>query len=212
MLVQLVQSQRIFDRPRVPGGDIAVSGTLSGGAGLTGSGGNVSVEGGTGLYGAPGGSVYIGPSAAVMGGNGGPGGKGGDVIIKGGDSTATPGVRSDRRGAFVQKLAECIKEGETIRNSVRIEPGRFRERFVIGRDGDRYYHEPDRHIIDFEQFVRWKTHCATVLNGLIPHENRVHARLGEQFNNLHCGINALHWAIGKLNAIKQALEQDLFDV
>ncbi len=124
---------------------------------------------------------------------------------------AGPVERAERRDSLLRQLGECIEQGESIRGDIRIERGRLRERWVIGRDEGRSYQEPNREIVDGERFVEWRTTCATVLGDLIPTAHPIHGSLPCQFNDLPCGAGQLRWSIAKLRAIKTALQQGFLD-
>ncbi len=121
--------------------------------------------------------------------------------------TTGPVELAERRDSLLRQLDECIEQGESIRGAIRIIRGQLRERFVIGRDDDRYYQEPDREIVDHERFVEWTTNCATVLAQVIPAGHSVHRRLANEFNRLPCSADHLRWGIAKLKAVKGALQQ-----
>ncbi|HEX8372180.1 MAG TPA: hypothetical protein VF585_05345 [Chthoniobacterales bacterium] len=97
------------------------------------------------------------------------------------------------------RFEELIREGQSIRESVKTIPGEYYEDFV----GRMQQHAPTFEM-DWPRVVKWRTHCASLLDQVIP-ENSVHSSVAKDLL-LITKTNQLDWAVNVMCAIAEDIK------
>jgi hypothetical protein len=105
------------------------------------------------------------------------------------------------RQKYAERLAELIRRGEAVPVSNKTITS---DNWVTGKTTSRRVET-----IDWEEFVKWRTNCLTLLDQLLP-SNSVHRVTAEQFKTIKNNRDSLQFGIQFLKAISEDFDQGLF--
>lgn len=105
---------------------------------------------------------------------------------------------------YLDRFDELIYAGETFENNMKTIHGR---RFVNFVQPGHVRQEPDKHVVDWSDFIKWRTNSVSLLSQIIPLEHP-HQKLIENFNKINNSANHLRWGIATLKGLKEDFEKD----
>lgn len=105
---------------------------------------------------------------------------------------------------YIDRFDELINTGENIEKSMKTIPGR---RFNSFAQPDLVRQEPDKHVVDWSDFSKWRINCVSLLSQIVPLEHP-HQKLIENFNKIKNSADHLRWGIATLKGIKEDFEKD----
>lgn len=105
---------------------------------------------------------------------------------------------------YLDRFDELIRAGETIEKHMKTIPGRRFSSFV---QQGRIRQEPDRYVVDWSDFSKWRTNCVSLLSQILP-LGHPHQKLIEDFNKIRNSADHLRWGIATLKGLKEDLEKD----
>lgn len=105
---------------------------------------------------------------------------------------------------YLDRFDELIRLGETIEKNMKTIHGRRFENFV---QPGRVRQEPDKHVVDWSDFSKWRTNSVSLLSQIILLEHP-HQKLIENFNKIKNSADHLRWGIATLKGIKEDFEKD----
>jgi hypothetical protein len=98
---------------------------------------------------------------------------------------------------FLQRFGELISEGEAIHKAIETIPGQYDENYWSGGG----HRRPDRHVVNLQRFVTWRTSCVTLLDQILP-EHHPHRKAVEGLAQISNEKGKLEWGISFLKGIE----------
>jgi hypothetical protein len=105
---------------------------------------------------------------------------------------------------YIARFIELIEVGEMIAGNITTISGRRHQNFVTGE----YRKDPDKHVVDWEAFSKWRTNCISLLSLVIP-QDHVHQSLIKNYNKLSNSGDHVRWGLAAMKGLKEDLEKDL---
>ncbi|MEW6416593.1 MAG: DUF4145 domain-containing protein [Nitrospirota bacterium] len=105
---------------------------------------------------------------------------------------------------YLDRFDELIRVGENIEENMKTIHGRRFSSFV---QPGRVRQEPNKHVVDWSEFSKWKTNCVSLLSQIVPLKHP-HQKLIENFNKIKNLADHLRWGIATLKGIKEDFEKD----
>lgn len=106
---------------------------------------------------------------------------------------------------YIDRFDELIRAGETIEKNMKTISGRRFGSFV---QPERVRQEPDKHVVDWSDFIQWRTNCLSLLSQIIP-VGHAHKKSSDDFGRLTNKLDHLQWGISTLKALKEDFEKGL---
>ena len=106
---------------------------------------------------------------------------------------------------YLDRFDELICTGETIEKNIKTIHGRRFSSFV---QPDRVRHEPDKHVVNWSDFIQWQTNCLSLLSQIIP-VGHAHKKSLDVFGKLTNKLDNLQWGMSTLKALKEDFEKGL---
>jgi hypothetical protein len=105
---------------------------------------------------------------------------------------------------YLDRFDELIHLGKNIEKNMKTIPGRRFSTFV---QPDRVRQEPDKHVVDWSEFSKWRTNCVSLLSQIVSLEHP-QQKLIENFNKIKNSADHLLWGIATLKGLKEDFEKD----
>jgi hypothetical protein len=106
------------------------------------------------------------------------------------------------RQKYAERLAELIRRGEAVPVLSKTITS---ENWVTGMTTSRLVET-----VDWEEFVKWRTNCTTLLDQLLP-TSSAHRVTAERFRTIKNNRDSLQFGIQFLKAVSEDFDQRLFD-
>ncbi len=104
---------------------------------------------------------------------------------------------------YLDRFDELICAGETIEKNIKTIAGRHSESFV---QPGRVRKEPDKHVVDWSDFSRWRTNSVSLLSQIVPLEHP-HQKVIEKFDKIKNSVDHLQWGIATLKGLREDFEK-----
>jgi hypothetical protein len=106
---------------------------------------------------------------------------------------------------YLDRFVDLIMTGESLKKNITTIPGRRFSNFV---NPDRVSKEQDKHIVDWSDFIQWRTNCLSLLSQIIP-VGHAHKKSLDDFGRLKNKLDNLQWGISTLKALREDFEKGL---
>mgnify|MGYP001558099045 FL=1 len=103
---------------------------------------------------------------------------------------------------YLDRFDELIATGEDIQKNKKMIPCRQFRSFVT----ETVRKEPDKHIVDWSDFTKWRTNCLSLLSQVVPSRHPLQKTV-ENFGKITNKIDHVQWGISTLKAFKDDFER-----
>lgn len=108
---------------------------------------------------------------------------------------------------YLARFDGLIAEGERIRGGIKVIAGEWHEPFF---STFKPHKDPDRHVVEWPAFVKWRAQAVSLLDQVIP-ASSAHRTTVDAVKGLRDGRSQVDFLIGTLQAIKDDFEAGMFD-
>jgi hypothetical protein len=105
---------------------------------------------------------------------------------------------------FLHRFGELISEGEAIHKAIQTIPGEYDDSYWSGGS----HRRPDRHVVNWQRFVTWRTSCVTLLDQILP-QPHAHRKAVDGFAQIPNDKGKLEWGISFLKGIEDDFKKGL---
>src|SRR3954467_5064926 len=111
------------------------------------------------------------------------------------------------REKYLRRFDQLIADGKAIHAAIETVHGQYDPNYCSSETGNR---RPDKHVVDWTSFVRWRTNALTLMDQIIPKQS-AHRNAVRLIGNIQNKKDSLEWGISFLTGIKDDFEHGILD-
>lgn len=101
---------------------------------------------------------------------------------------------------YLMRFDALIEKGEAIHNAMTTAPGQVR---IFSPSGG-VRRDPDINVVDWSNFVEWKTNCIVILGQIVAKSEPL-SKIADAFQSIKNTRSSLEWGIATMKAVKDNL-------
>jgi hypothetical protein len=111
------------------------------------------------------------------------------------------------RDRLISQFEKLVSDGEAIHKAIRVVPGEWHEPWIRTQEP---FQDPDRHVVEWQPFVVWRTRCVSLLTQAVG-GSAAHADVPHGFKGLSNAKSELELGIATLKALRADLAEGYLD-